>query len=66
CSLLLLLRCLFLSPGAHQGQIVGGQEARPHSYPYSVSIQYGGEHFCGGSLIRPQWVLTAAHCEVSK
>ncbi|XP_044541302.1 serine protease 57-like [Gracilinanus agilis] len=54
------------SSGAHQGQIVGGQEARPHSYPYAVSIQYEGEHFCGGALIRPQWVLTAAHCEVSK
>ncbi|XP_043832894.1 serine protease 57-like [Dromiciops gliroides] len=54
------------SSGVHQGQIVGGQEAKPHSYPFAVSIQYQGEHICGGSLIRPQWVLTAAHCEVSK
>ncbi|XP_051825653.1 serine protease 57-like [Antechinus flavipes] len=54
------------SSGAHKGRIVGGQEAKPHSYPFMVSIQYHGEHLCGGSLIRPQWVLTAAHCEVSK
>ncbi|XP_074061048.1 serine protease 57-like [Macrotis lagotis] len=54
------------SSGAHQGRIVGGQEAKPHSYPFAVSIQHEGEHFCGGSLIRPQWVLTAAHCEMSK
>ena len=36
---------------------MGGEEAKPHSWPWQVNL--GG---CGGSLIHPYWVLTAAHC----
>lgn len=32
-------------------RIVGGQEAAAHSWPWLVSIQYYGNHFCGGTLI---------------
>ena len=34
-------------------------------YPYSVSLQYGNEHFCGGALVAPDVVVTAGHCNGS-
>ena len=43
-------------------RIVSGQDAQPYSWPWMVQINYRGGHFCGGSLVSPQWVVTAAHC----
>mmetsp|Transcript_8625 Transcript_8625/g.16696 ORF Transcript_8625/g.16696 Transcript_8625/m.16696 type:complete len:548 (-) Transcript_8625:161-1804(-) len=39
------------------GMIVGGEQAEVGDYPYFVSVGY-----CGGALIAPDIVLTAAHC----
>ena len=44
-------------------KIVGGTEATAFARPWVASLQTtSGFHFCGGSLIAPNLVLTAAHC----
>uniref|UniRef100_A0A0P5IAZ4 Chymotrypsin proteinase 6E n=1 Tax=Daphnia magna TaxID=35525 RepID=A0A0P5IAZ4_9CRUS len=43
-------------------RIVGGVEAVPHEFPWQVAVTIDGEGFCGGTLISPDWVMTAAYC----
>ncbi|XP_067095744.1 chymotrypsin-like elastase family member 2A [Osmerus mordax] len=47
-------------------RVVSGEDARPHSWPWQISLQYDDNgtwsHICGGTLISSDWVLTAAHC----
>lgn len=42
--------------------IVGGAKIDIRTAPYQVSVRINGEHWCGGSLIASDWVLTATHC----
>jgi trypsin len=43
-------------------EIVGGHAIEIEEAPWQVSIQDNWGHFCGGSILSPDWVLTAQHC----
>ncbi|MBY3238224.1 trypsin-like serine protease [Rhizobium laguerreae] len=58
--------------GEDGGRVIGGQTAKKGEWPWQVKIlapdpeqrgRFGGH--CGGSLIAPRWILTAAHCVTS-
>ena len=44
------------------GRIINGEDTSIDEIPYQVSISFFGSHYCGGSIVAEQWVLTAAHC----
>lgn len=51
-----------LAPSA--SAIIGGHDSTER-FPFMVSVQQDGQHYCGASLIKPDWIVTAGHCAVN-
>ena len=53
-------RQLQLQPSS---RIIGGSDTTIGQFTYTVSLQDQYGHFCGGSLIAPDVILSASHCQ---
>lgn len=46
-----------------ESNIVGGVPISIEQAPWQISLQVSGfGHFCGGSILSDEWILTAQHC----
>ncbi len=66
-GLAVLVGCLEPAPDdvvdTTTAEIVGGDTTDIEMLPWQVSLQgRSGYHFCGGSIVAPTWIVTAAHC----
>ncbi|XP_011295955.2 serine protease SP24D [Musca domestica] len=52
--------------GQPTSRIWGGEESGKSDYPYVASVRLDGGHICGGTIIGPKSILTAAHCAEEK
>ncbi|XP_062329166.1 transmembrane protease serine 13a [Osmerus eperlanus] len=56
------LQCVDCGRQQSTNRIIGGALSQPGQWPWQLSLQYRGTHICGGVLISPDFVITAAHC----
>uniref|UniRef100_A0A3Q1BX36 Peptidase S1 domain-containing protein n=1 Tax=Amphiprion ocellaris TaxID=80972 RepID=A0A3Q1BX36_AMPOC len=56
------LQCVDCGRQQSTDRIIGGSVAKTGQWPWQLSLQFRGSHVCGGVLISPDFVVTAAHC----
>ncbi|XP_072248839.1 transmembrane protease serine 2-like [Leuresthes tenuis] len=59
---LVTLSCTDCGSGVNSSRASGRRLAPLGSWPWQVSLQVDGSHRCGGAIISPYWIITAAHC----
>lgn len=47
-------------------RVIGGSNAKPNSWPWQIVLLSSGRPGCGGSIISPNWIVTAGHCVVDR
>jgi len=43
-------------------RVVSGSTSKIGQWPWQIALYRDGKFSCGGSLISPDWIVTAAHC----
>ncbi|XP_077065058.1 transmembrane protease serine 13a [Siphateles boraxobius] len=56
------LECTDCGKQQSASKIIGGTASKLGQWPWQVSLHFNGRHACGGSLISPDFVVSAAHC----
>lgn len=61
CALITLINALSWN---YNPKIINGENAKEGEIPYQVSLQnkFSSFHFCGGSILNENYIITAAHC----
>eukprot|EP00794_Sanderia_malayensis_P015875 gene15875-17475_t len=49
-------------PEVQQSRVISGIDAAKGSWPWQILMLYNERTSCGGSIVAPNWIVTAAHC----